>query len=218
MSSVIEKKAERIPAAERREQILQAAARVFGARGYAGATTDLVAQEAGISQPYVVRMFGGKDNLLVAVLERAKSRVLESFSQVLAQMPRTGQPADDSEIARALGEAYVDLIEDDTILMPLMQGFLLGHHPQIGPCARDGFAEIYRQLRDDAGFGAERARDFMAQGMLINTLLAMRVPAEHDADPTSRELVEQCFGPKKNLVLRALATQSARAAGSPGGD
>lgn len=209
MSSVTEKKAERIPAAERREQILQAAARVFGARGYAGATTDLVAQEAGISQPYVVRMFGGKDNLLVAVLERAKSRILSTFRQVLADAPGG---AANPELAPRLALAYVDLIEDDTIQMALMQGFLLGHHPVIGPCARQGFTDIYRLLRDDAGFGPAQARDFLAQGMLINTLLALRMPAEHDADPTARELVQQCFGYKTELVLRATAAQSARAA------
>lgn len=215
MSSVTEKKAERIPAAERREQILQAAARVFGARGYAGATTDLVAQEAGISQPYVVRMFGGKDNLLVAVLERARSRILSAFRQVLAEVSKDRESA---ELGPRLALAYVDLIEDDTIQMALMQGFLLGHHPVIGPCARQGFTEIYRLLRDEAGFGPTLARDFLAQGMLINTLLALRMPAEHDTDPTARELVEQCFGHKTELVLRATAAQSAREAGTSTGD
>lgn len=214
MSRVIEKKAERIPAAERREQILQAAARVFGARGYSGATTDLVAQEAGISQPYVVRMFGGKDNLLVAVLERATSLVLDALRQVIADSPNR----DRSELVPAMGLAYVDLIEDDTILMALMQGFLLGHHPQIGPCARRGFTDIYRLMRDEAGFGPQEASDFLAQGMLINTLLALRMPAEHGVDPTAQELVEQCFGHKTPLVLRAVAAQSARGAGTSGGD
>lgn len=214
MSRVTEKKVERIPAAERREQILQAAARVFGSRGYAGATTDLVAQEAGISQPYVVRMFGGKDNLLAAVLERAKSRVLDTLRRVVADL----REHDPHALAPAMGLAYVDLIEDDTIQMALMQGFLLGHHPVIGPCARRGFTEIYRLLRDEAGFGPIAARDFLAQGMLINTMLALRLPAEHDADPTAREMVEQCFGHKTDLVLRATAAQSAREAGTSGGD
>ncbi|MBN8883980.1 MAG: helix-turn-helix transcriptional regulator, partial [Salana multivorans] len=43
---------------ERRELVLSAAAEVFGERGYVGATTDAVARAAGVSQPYVVRMFG----------------------------------------------------------------------------------------------------------------------------------------------------------------
>ncbi|GGL69505.1 TetR family transcriptional regulator [Microlunatus endophyticus] len=212
MSSVTEKKAERIPAAERREQILQAAARVFGARGYAGATTDVVAQEAGISQPYVVRMFGGKDNLLVAVLERARNQVLTTFRQVLED---AGSQAGAEELAPRLALAYVDLIEDDTIQMALMQGFLLGHHPVIGPCARRGFTDIYRLLRDEADFGPDMARDFLAQGMLINTVLALRIPAEHDVDPTARELVQECFGKKAGLVLRATAAQQARQIGTP---
>ena len=39
---------DRIPATERREQILEAAAGVFGEQGYAGATTDRIARQAGI--------------------------------------------------------------------------------------------------------------------------------------------------------------------------
>ena len=48
----------RMPAGERRELVLQAATRAFAAGGYAGTSTDAVAKEAGVSQPYVVRMFG----------------------------------------------------------------------------------------------------------------------------------------------------------------
>ena len=40
---------QRLPAAERREQMLNAASIVFGERGYAGTTTDAVAKAAGVS-------------------------------------------------------------------------------------------------------------------------------------------------------------------------
>ena len=46
---------QRLPAAERREQMLNAARIVFGERGYTGATTDAVAKAAGVSQAYIVR-------------------------------------------------------------------------------------------------------------------------------------------------------------------
>ncbi|MBN9195873.1 MAG: TetR/AcrR family transcriptional regulator, partial [Microbacterium sp.] len=58
----------RLSSDERREQIVRAAIAVFGARGYVGATTDEVAKAAGVSQPYVVRLFGSKESLFLAAL------------------------------------------------------------------------------------------------------------------------------------------------------
>ncbi len=74
----------RMKADERRELVLEAATLVFGERGYFGATTDGVAKAAGVSQPYVVRMFGTKETLFLAVLERALERLLRTFRAVLA--------------------------------------------------------------------------------------------------------------------------------------
>ena len=47
-------------AEDRRELVLAAATRAFARGGYAGTSTDAVAKEAGVSQPYVVRIFGTK--------------------------------------------------------------------------------------------------------------------------------------------------------------
>src|ERR1700710_507693 len=84
MGSPVDRLERRMTAVERREAILDAASAVFGQRGYFGATTDQVARAAGISQPYVVRMFGSKEALFLAVIERAKSSLLQSFRAALA--------------------------------------------------------------------------------------------------------------------------------------
>ncbi|MFC4243064.1 TetR/AcrR family transcriptional regulator [Gryllotalpicola reticulitermitis] len=196
-----ETKAERIPAAERREQILDAAARVFGERGYAGATTDQVAQVAGISQPYVVRMFGSKEKLFNEVLDRAGQRLETQFRAAVAEAEQQGL----SGKARNefLGLAYLDLVEEGGIVLPLMQAFLLGHDPAIGSNARDGFIRMYRVLRDDAGLGAEGANDFLARGMLINTLLTMRMADLYDANTDARELIDDACGSKATIMLDA---------------
>ena len=64
---------------ERREQVLDAATRAFARTGYAGTSTDVVAREAGVSQPYVVRMFGTKRDLFLAVFERSTHRIQDTF-------------------------------------------------------------------------------------------------------------------------------------------
>ena len=199
---------ERIPAAERREQILAAASVVFGERGYSGATTDQVARVAGISQPYVVRMFGTKENLFLEVLARALERLVAGFRQIIAE-PR--EPGDDEMelLAARLGGAYVDLIEDRGILLSLMQAFISGHNPVVGAKARAGFLEIYRMLRDEAGFPPDSIREFLADGMLFNTLLAIRLPDIFTEDPDAAELMRCTFRGKRDVVLDATAADAA---------
>jgi len=193
---------ERIPAALRREQILAAASRVFGERGYSGATTDQVAQAAGISQPYVVRMFGTKENLFLEVVARALDKLISAFREVLAAPGPAGDDPADSLVAR-LGAAYVDLIEDRGILLSLMQAFITGHDPVIGARAREGFLQIYRMLRDEAGFPPEVIREFLADGMLFNTLLAIRLPDIFEDDEAAEELMRCAFRGKLGVVLDA---------------
>ncbi|WP_374007235.1 TetR/AcrR family transcriptional regulator [Leifsonia sp. LS-T14] len=218
-----DKNSERIPSAERRVQILEAASRVFGERGYFGATTDQIAREAGISQPYVVRMFGGKENLFVGVLTRSLERLLVAFTDTIDSWKAEGSPevADGAaggfvtpahgEIGRRLGLAYVNLIEDRGLLLSLMQAFSMGQDPTIGGKARDGFLTIYRLLREEAGFAPEEARSFLAEGMLLNTLLGLRLTDEYGTDDAATELIECTFRTKLQLVLDVSAVESARA-------
>ena len=57
-------------AEDRRELVLEAGTRAFAHGGYHGTSTDAVAKEAGVSQPYVVRIFGTKLELFLEVFER----------------------------------------------------------------------------------------------------------------------------------------------------
>ncbi|HKT44359.1 MAG TPA: TetR family transcriptional regulator, partial [Gaiellaceae bacterium] len=62
--------------ADTREQILDAARDVLVAQGYAGTTTRAIAEAAGVRPSLVHYHFGGKQQLLVAVLERENERLL----------------------------------------------------------------------------------------------------------------------------------------------
>ncbi|WP_243063700.1 TetR/AcrR family transcriptional regulator [Humibacter sp. RRB41] len=194
---------ERVSAAVRREQILAAASGVFGERGYVGATTDQVAQAAGISQPYVVRMFGSKERLFVEVLDRALGTLLDAFRAVIAESKQAGDEQD--ALMTKLGAAYADLIIDRGILMSLMQGFVAGHEPAIGAKARAGFMELYTLLRNEAGFEPDLIVDFLAHGMLFNTLIAMRMIDQHDSDdPCIPELLAHTFRTKLDIVMNTV--------------
>ena len=191
--------ATRMAAADRRELVLAAAAGVFGERGYVGATTDAVAKAAGVSQPYVVRIFGTKAALFQAVLERSLDRLIASFRDEIEK-----NKAGSEDLHLCIGRRYIELLADRGLLLSLMQAFMLGADPEIGPTARAGFLRVYRLLRDEAGFTPEEATEFLSGGMMINTLVGLRMGADFDTDPEVREMLTATM-PTKAAMLRDLA-------------
>jgi TetR/AcrR family transcriptional regulator len=184
----------RMGADERRALVLEAATEVFGQFGYAGTTTDRVAAAAGVSQPYVVRIFGTKEKLFIAVLNRDLTRLMTAFRGALAE-------DSDIPIGHRLGLAYADLLRDRGLLLSLMHGFVLGADPEIGKVARCGFLDVYRFLKDEAGIPPAEAASFLAHGMLLNTLVGIRMTDEYSSNPDARELLEGSLGAKLPLLL-----------------
>ena len=177
---------------ERREQVLDAAMRAFARSGYAGTSTDAVAKEAGVSQPYVVRMFGTKAELFRSVFARALDSVLAAFETEFDALDAS-PASDDEEYWHRLGRAYGELIVDRDLLLVMMHGFTAGATPEIGAQARSAMAAIFRLLRDRSGADPDRVRSFIAEGMLLNVLLAMQAP-EHADEPALSELCMCAFG------------------------
>src|SRR5579863_2410199 len=91
---------ERKTKAERREAVLDAALEEFGERGYHGASTEDIARRAGISQPYVFRLFGTKKELFIAVAARCFRETLEMFQ-------RSAEGLRGTEALDAIGKAYL---------------------------------------------------------------------------------------------------------------
>ncbi|QPE05068.1 helix-turn-helix transcriptional regulator [Microbacterium schleiferi] len=112
---------------ERRTEILRAAHAVFGARGYEGATTDEVARAAGVSQPYVVRLFGTKESLFLAVLHDALDQLMTGFRATLAA------PEHEEPVEQRMGAVYLELLKVRGLHQTLSYAFLLGGIRSSGP-------------------------------------------------------------------------------------
>lgn len=182
----------RMTAAQREQQLLRAAVTAFAQGGYTGTTTDQVARLAGVSQPYVLRLFGSKQALFLATYQHAGSRIQDAFRAAAATVsPGAEVPG---RLA-ALGRAYLQLAHDRDFLLVLLHGFTAAADPALGPAMRRCMIDIYRLVRTLTGANAEQARDFVARGMLINTLVALRMPEHLDEDPSSAELVEHALQP-----------------------
>lgn len=180
----------RLAADARREQVLDAAGRVFSERGYSGGTTDEIARVAGISQAYVVRMFGSKETLYLEVSRRAADRVAQTFRSAIASFD--GSETEERK-QRVLGQAYADLIADRTVLLTLQHLFTLGHDPVFGPVARECFMRAYQVIRHEAGLSAPQASVFFARGMLINVIMGLELSEHGEADADMLELIACTF-------------------------
>ena len=91
----------RLPAAERRQAILDAALRVFVGGSYSGATTAEIAREAGISEPILYRHFASKRELYLACLGAAWTSLRETLDAKLEELG-------DGETVAAIGEGALE--------------------------------------------------------------------------------------------------------------
>jgi AcrR family transcriptional regulator len=156
-------------AGERRESILQAAERVFAARGLHGTPTMEIAKEAGISQAYLFRLFPTKIELFVALAERCNERVYQAFAVAAAEAKARG----DEDILYAMGGAYVGLIADRNLLLIQLHAHAASDHPEIRAQMRRGFARLVELIERESGADPAAVQTFFAKGMLINVLAAM---------------------------------------------
>ncbi len=175
---------------DRRELVLDAAVRAFARGGYAGTSTDAVAREAAVSQPYVVRIFGTKLDLFLEVFHRVMERIGTAFADELASGPFD---PDDEEDWTRLGATYTELLVDRDLLMVMMHGMVASGEPRIGAASRHCMAKVFAILTS-TGCTDDRARDFIAQGMLLNVMLAMEAP-DHLGDEEGLAPLTRCaFG------------------------
>jgi AcrR family transcriptional regulator len=102
MSAVKERR--RLPLAERRELITEAAGRLFGERGYDGTRLDDIAAAAGVTKPVLYRHFDSKRDLYLALLSRHR----DDLPTFVGVMPDGGTLG---ERLRAVLEDWLEYVE-----------------------------------------------------------------------------------------------------------
>ena len=165
-----EQQRKRMPAAQRRELVLAAAVPEFAAHGLAGTSTEEVARRAGISQPYLFRLFPTKKALFVELIGRCFQRLRDAF--IAAADGLTGD-----EALGAMGDAYEQLLEDRTLLQLQMQFYAACNDPEVRDATRAGFKGLWELAERLTGLPFQTVVDFFAVGMLMNVAAAMDLPA-----------------------------------------
>ena len=148
--------------------MLDAAFTEFGDHGFEGASTDTIARAAGISQPYLFRLFGTKKELFIATDELC-------LGETYARFDEAAKGLEGEEALEAMGRAYKAMISDDPRRLKMqMQAYAACDDPAIAAVVRRGFGRLV-DLVESKGADPERAMSFFAAGMLINVMAMMGV-------------------------------------------
>ncbi len=152
---------------ERRTAVLAAAISEFARSGYAGTSTEAIARRAGISQPYLFRLFGTKKDLFVATYDLVGDRIIRELTSV-------SEGLEGEEALTAIGEAYVELMQDPELLQVQLHGFAAApSDPDIARSCRRTFEVLADMVYARTGLSDDEMRQFFAMGMLINVMSAI---------------------------------------------
>jgi len=161
----------RLPAAERRHALIDAALRVFSEGSYSGATTAQIAREAGVSEPILYRHFASKRDLYFACLDEAWARIRGKIDEKL----------DGLGAAEGWGAIGPSTMREVKTLLPSlwMQAITeAGEDPEIRRHVRrhmrevhDFFADVLRRVQREGAIREDRDVDAEAWIFVAGTLL-----------------------------------------------
>jgi len=167
---------------ERRATVLDAATHEFAVKGYHGTSTDDIARAAGISQPYLFRLFGSKKELYLACAQRCIDELYAVFAE--AAKGTTGIDA-----LHAMGESYAGVVHDRDHLMLMLKSWS-SDDPDIRRLSRTAWRNLVDLAEQASRETPEVITRFFASGMLMTILMAMGMIEE--PEPWSERLLAAC--------------------------
>src|SRR5580698_8266431 len=149
--------ATRLSADQRRVSVLKAAMVEFAQGGYAGTSTEAIAERAAISQPYLFRLFGTKRDLFIATMGLMHYPTEEAFRSAAAGL--RGRDA-----MAAMGMAYKELLAERDLLLVQLHAYAASDDEVIRQAAREGLRRLWTVVEELTGLSGEPIRAFFAQG------------------------------------------------------
>jgi AcrR family transcriptional regulator len=176
MSPASEHARKRVPAAQRREELIAAAVHEFAKGGLHGTPVERIARRVGVAQPYVFSLFPNKRELFLAALERSFERVAATFERAAADYREGRGPADCLDVLETMGRAYKELLESDRdYLMLQHQCYAACDDEVVRARVRHRYAELVELAGELSGAEPERLDDFFRHGMALNVAAALGV-------------------------------------------
>jgi AcrR family transcriptional regulator len=157
-------------AEERREEIIAIAIEQFAVGGYKGTSTEAIAREAGISQPYLFRLFKTKRDLFLACFDIVHGRIADTFEAAARGVPK-------DEVLQAMGRSYYALLADTTGRLFQMQSYAACSDPVIQARVRDCYGTLVKTVSRLSGATPAEVWRFFANGMLLNVTASLDLSA-----------------------------------------
>ena len=176
-------KVRRHSADERRRLVIEAASQEFAAFGLYGATGESISYRAGISHPYLLRLFGSKKDLFRAVIDNA----FEDLTAGLAERVNGGGA---ERSYSALEQAIEQVLEQGQRSALLLQFLAACGDDEIRPVVRRRFAELYDQLAHLSEGDEDELRAVFERVVFRSATAAMRLPEIASREPWARRLLE----------------------------
>lgn len=170
-------------AEERREEIVAIATRQFALTGYNGTSTEAIARDAGISQPYLFRLFKTKRELFLACFDVFHERLYATFNDAASGVPR-------DEALQHMGKAYVALLDDISVRLFQMQAYAACSDPVIQVRVRDCYGALVKLVTRLSGAEPDEVWRFFAHGMLLNVIASLDLAAIADSEPWAKAWIE----------------------------
>jgi AcrR family transcriptional regulator len=166
----------RVPAAERREELIDAAVHEFARGGLHGTPVALIARRVGVAQPYVFALFPTKRDLFLAAVDRGFDRIAATFERGAAEFRAGRAPEDCTDVLHAMGRAYTQLLASDRdYLMLQHQSYAACDDEAVRARVRHRYAGLVALAERLSGADCERLDEFIRHGMALNVSAALGV-------------------------------------------
>jgi AcrR family transcriptional regulator len=166
---------ERVPAAQRRDALIEAAVHEFALGGLHGTPVARIAQRVGVAQPYVFSLFASKLELFLAAVERAFELVTDTFAAAAAGFDAARAPAD-VDVLKVMGAAYIELLHShrDHLLLQ-HQAYAACAQEEVRDRVRTRYAQLVAHVEQLSGAEPDQIDEFFRYGMWLNVAAAMGV-------------------------------------------
>jgi AcrR family transcriptional regulator len=177
----------RLPAAERREQLLRTAVGVFADRGYHATSMNDVAEAAGVTKPVLYQHFSSKRDLFIELLTDIGNELRETIAKATADAAGPRQ-----QIEQGF-RAYFSFVGSSTDAFRVLFGSGARRDPEFASFARaveESIAEAIAELIVVEGEPVAQ-RLLLAHSIVGMTEAASRYWLAHDREPEVDQLATQ---------------------------
>ena len=173
-------------AGERREMVLQAALTEFAARGLDGTSTQAIARRAGISQPYLFRLFPTKKALFLSVVQQCFQQVTQALATAAAGL--AGEDA-----LQAMGCAFGQLCQLRTLPLVQLHAYAACTDPDIRAATRAAYGDLRDSIEWVTGLPPARVQRWLGTGLLMTAATAMNLQVACTKPKTASQRRPRCI-------------------------